>query len=1154
MAWEPLGWECAGVAELEPFPCAVLAHHYPSVPNLGDVTKITPEQIEQLGHIDLVVGGSPCFTAGHLVSCVDGYKPIEDIRPGDLVRTHTGAIKPVVRVGGKVAPVGRLSGIGLPSGIVSTLDHKYRSVEYRSYGTRRNGSPVRVDHFSEPDWTPAKDMVGKQWCALTKCESIAHTPESRLFDERQAMYIAGMYLGDGYIRKWAGKSKKAVVLCLNQAKLDKLTAFLGYAPTATKSDNIFKVTFCDTQFANWLLSQFGHLSSGKHIPLWALTHEHRALLLQGYMDTDGTIKEKGGYRVNSVSKSLIFGIADLAITCGYVPSISYQETTATTVIEGRTVNQQNYWSLGLYRAETTRKSRIRHDYLLRKVQSFTDLGREERVYNIEVADDHSYVLDGFVVKNCQDLSVAGKRRGFSDDDGNTTRSGLFFQQLRIFGIARERCGARFLLWENVVGAYSSSQGADFAAVVSHMAGLDGVEVPKGGWAKEGAAVGDNGLLEWACLDAQWFGVAQRRRRVFACLDTGDWSNRPPVLLVTKGLLGNSPPSRDAGKGLAAFIAASVKDGGREGRDSGVTDASPVVSALPLNTMTMQGRPSDLANPRVGSGIGDETDPCPTLTKAHSHAVFEVHGFYPQMKVESQTVTKDLSPCLVNGTNPGYQNGIFYAETVREETIDAARMVAFGEYASDGTASCMKARDYKDATDLISVISIPAEHELPVSVDFRNGSIDANVTSTLQAKSTGGYSLNYMPGVIDAVPTERLVQGFDEVARTLTARHDSSPCSDRGMDVVCILEYDPAIIAFSGKDYGGDAVEGIAPTMRSMCHAGSHANGGGPLAIAYPSAEHVGSRKLVMRVRRLTVREAERLQGFPPRQEILTLNLCLDTQNSSVAVVTSYHKKLNSAWNAGQEDPKQFVPTAESPLSVSQADQEPLAAIHVHMNCVPELQAIHSQGKLMWSASGAGPLNLSHLHTLTASSVQELVLTHQDLVSIIRNGEAVSQQSIRLSIPVPPGIANVERSGPGTEVPVLDAMSGPIMGTFTTSSLGRVTKNSDSIAETLCCSVLRAIAGFIPEKTLPRSFSIDVVVEYPYTLIPWKGKEPSACPDGPRYKALGNSMAVPVMGYIGRQIQQAVDYSLNPAYSPPSEPAPISELPPPRVRSLALDLL
>lgn len=59
-AWQPLGWELKGVCEIEKFPCNVLKYHYPQVPNLGDITKLTREQLEALGPIDLIVGGSPC--------------------------------------------------------------------------------------------------------------------------------------------------------------------------------------------------------------------------------------------------------------------------------------------------------------------------------------------------------------------------------------------------------------------------------------------------------------------------------------------------------------------------------------------------------------------------------------------------------------------------------------------------------------------------------------------------------------------------------------------------------------------------------------------------------------------------------------------------------------------------------------------------------------------------------------------------------------------------------------------------------------------------------------------------------------------------------------------------------------------------------------
>lgn len=150
---------------------------------------------------------------------------------------------------------------------------------------------------------------------------------------------------------------------------------------------------------------------------------------------------------------------------------------------------------------------------------------------------------------CQDLSVAGHRKGLLNADGTVTRSGLFFTAINI----ARWSGARFWLWENVPGAYSSSKGRDFASVVEFMAGLDSVEVPPRGWATEGVAVGDNGLLEWGTLDAQWFGVAQRRRRVFALLDTGDWTSRPPLLLEPEGMRGDSAPSREARQDVALTV-------------------------------------------------------------------------------------------------------------------------------------------------------------------------------------------------------------------------------------------------------------------------------------------------------------------------------------------------------------------------------------------------------------------------------------------------------------------------------------------------------------------------------------------------------------------------------------------------------------------------
>src|SRR5690625_243078 len=160
---------------------------------------------------------------------------------------------------------------------------------------------------------------------------------------------------------------------------------------------------------------------------------------------------------------------------------------------------------------------------------------------------------------CQDLSVAGRLEGIKGE-----QSRLFFSAIRIIEWARKHNGCRLALWENVPGAFSTNKGRDFAVVVEQMAGLRDVEVPEYGWGTEGAALGDDAMLEWSVLDAQWFGVAQRRRRVFAIADFRDWASRPPILLERHSLRGDTPPSREPRKEAAGDAGASVKSTGNVG--------------------------------------------------------------------------------------------------------------------------------------------------------------------------------------------------------------------------------------------------------------------------------------------------------------------------------------------------------------------------------------------------------------------------------------------------------------------------------------------------------------------------------------------------------------------------------------------------------------
>ena len=158
---------------------------------------------------------------------------------------------------------------------------------------------------------------------------------------------------------------------------------------------------------------------------------------------------------------------------------------------------------------------------------------------------------------CQDMSVAGKRMGLEAEKEDSNHSSiLFFEGMRVFRLAQEHCGARFLVWENVPGALSSNNGVDFGKIINTMVGV-GFNSDRLVWRNEGICFGRDSMLEWSVLDAQWFGVAQRRRRLFVVLDTGNWQNRRPILLESKSLRGDTPPSRETQEKSSRKIEKSI---------------------------------------------------------------------------------------------------------------------------------------------------------------------------------------------------------------------------------------------------------------------------------------------------------------------------------------------------------------------------------------------------------------------------------------------------------------------------------------------------------------------------------------------------------------------------------------------------------------------
>ena len=164
---------------------------------------------------------------------------------------------------------------------------------------------------------------------------------------------------------------------------------------------------------------------------------------------------------------------------------------------------------------------------------------------------------------CQDLSVAGKRQGLAGE-----RSGLFMEQVRIVKEMREADGRRgipddlvrprYLVWENVPGAFSSAGGEDFRAVIEEIVRIkdSSCHVPRpdaGRWGPAGAAIlGDKFSLAWRVLDAQFWGVAQRRRRIFLVADFGGLT-APEILFKQDSLPGDTAAGSGEGQGASGAV-------------------------------------------------------------------------------------------------------------------------------------------------------------------------------------------------------------------------------------------------------------------------------------------------------------------------------------------------------------------------------------------------------------------------------------------------------------------------------------------------------------------------------------------------------------------------------------------------------------------------
>ena len=417
---------------------------------------------------------------------------------------------------------------------------------------------------------------------------------------------------------------------------------------------------------------------------------------------------------------------------------------------------------------------------------------------------------------CQDMSVAGKRAGMKHTavgDDETTRSGLFLEAIRIIKemrLATNGIYPRFAVWENVPGAFSSNRGEDFRLVLEEFIRISEPNavmpaVPQAGWAYADCINGDGWSVAYRTFDAQYWGVPQRRRRIYLVADFRG-QRAGEILFKREGLRGHTAQSGTQGEEVTENVGNGVKSDDRAvgvalekiilddqgGQKINVRSdgKSPTLRAEAHGNVpcviafepgaatrvgghvyediagTLRAIPGDNQQVVVFDARGNgDGETCPTITGDHNNRVTD----YTALCIEKTPVyclqgngidRADTAGC--NGK--GWREDKCYTLNTIDRPAVCYAMQAFGKYVQSDKGGALKDRDYKDATDLVV-------EEKPIVLDraFFNQGQNAKydpqfytdgICPTLVAKGPAAVQIHYI--VRRLTPTEcARLQGFPD---------------------------------------------------------------------------------------------------------------------------------------------------------------------------------------------------------------------------------------------------------------------------------------------------------------------------------------------------------------------------------------------------------
>ena len=460
--------------EILPEAIAVSEHHFPWIVHHGDMIG---EDFTKYKGFDLVLCGSCCFTKDTLVLTKNGYKPISEIKTGDYVLTHKNKYEKVVdtflRESNDIYEINTMSS----SKMRATGNHPfYVREKYRAY----NSVTGNMDRkFKQPIFMELKDLtkdyyVGSAincekiipiWDGITikknRCSFKKVNNLSKYMDNEDFWWIVGRFMGDGWVTEYnvaRSDSKNKIIRDVKRAyicsaknevnDIENVLNRLGLKYLSIERDKTYEILINGTEIAVFL-KQFGKGAANKHLTedIINLPSDLLEKFLEGFLSADGCVLKNGFTSITTASEKLAFDLCQCIMKVYKCPcSVSLCKRPNTCIIEGRTVNQKDTYLIKFKKDIRKQDKAFYEDgYVWYPIRNIEKLECTDIVYNFEVENDNSYVVQNIIVHNCQSLSRV-RIEDKNVNSGLKGKSSIFYEAVR----AVQEIQPRWFMFENVV--------------------------------------------------------------------------------------------------------------------------------------------------------------------------------------------------------------------------------------------------------------------------------------------------------------------------------------------------------------------------------------------------------------------------------------------------------------------------------------------------------------------------------------------------------------------------------------------------------------------------------------------------------------------------------------------------------------------------------